>query len=78
MLSVIAGLVALALGIWLLAWNWWDYFVAVLFGSLPVILIFGGLIAMIAGISSIKDKIAEKKEAKQESSSETPKEEKSE
>ena len=40
---------------------WWSDFLTVLKGSIPVMLIFGGVIAVIAGISELKDQVASKK-----------------
>jgi small neutral amino acid transporter SnatA (MarC family) len=61
--SIIGGIVAVAIGlIWFFAGKLWFELWAVLKGVLPAILVGGGLIAIIAGISSIKDKIAAKKE----------------
>ena len=60
-LSVIIGAIVALLGLWgLLAW--WCDFMLVLRGSVPAMLIFGGVIAVIAGISEIKDELASKKE----------------
>ncbi len=54
-IAVIAGLVAMAAGIVLVSLVWWREFYQLVFGFIPPILFFGGLIALIAGISSIKD-----------------------
>jgi small neutral amino acid transporter SnatA (MarC family) len=61
---VIGGLVAL-LGLLGLI-RWWSAFLVVLKGSVPAMLIFGGVIAVIAGISEIKDELAAKKEEEKE------------
>lgn len=56
---IIGGVVALA-GLWgLLAW--WGDFICLLRGSVPAILVFGGAIAVIAGLSELKDEAASKK-----------------
>lgn len=65
MLSIIGGLIAGIVGVWLIALRWWWEFVDVLKGTVPALLIFGGFIAIVAGISSIKDKMAAKKEEAQ-------------
>lgn len=39
---------------------WWCDFVTVLKGSIPLMLIFGGIIALIAGLSELKDEQAAK------------------
>jgi len=54
-IAVIGGLVAIAAGIILVSLVWWREFYQLVFGFIPPILFFGGLIALIAGISSIKD-----------------------
>ena len=62
-LTVLGGIVAILLGILGLK-SWFTLFVAVLKGTVPAFLILGGLIAFIAGVSEIKDRIKEKKEEK--------------
>ena len=59
--SVAIGAVVVVLGaIGLL--RWWDPFTMILKGCVPAMLIFGGAIAVIAGLSEIKDEAAAKKE----------------
>jgi len=61
--SIIGGLVAAAIGlIWFIGGKLWFELWVVLKGVLPAALVGGGLIAIIAGVSSIKDKIVAKKE----------------
>jgi hypothetical protein len=60
-LSVIGGLVAVILGIWWIA-AWWYDFTIVFRGLFPPFLILGGLIALSAGLSELKDEAARKKE----------------
>ena len=60
--SVIIGAVVALLGLLGLI-GWWDDFIMVLKGSIPLLLIFGGVIAVIAGISELKDELALKKES---------------
>ncbi len=70
-LAIIGGLIAMAGGGYLL-YRWWPAFVFVLKGVVPILLIFGGLIALIAGISSMRDAARTKKleeEAKEEKKS---------
>lgn len=62
-LSVIIGAVVALLGLWGLM-GWWSDFLLVLRGSIPAMLIFGGIIAVIAGVSELKDELASKKEEK--------------
>lgn len=62
-LSIIGGTAAIVLGL-LGIINWWFSFVELLKGSVPCLLILGGLIALLAGISELKDELAAKKEDK--------------
>lgn len=59
-LSVLGGIVAIILGILGLV-RWWDWFIHGLQATLPAILILGGLIAVFAGVSEIKDTLGQKK-----------------
>ncbi len=54
-LAILFGLIAVAGGVYLAVFVWWQEFYELVFGFIPPILFFGGLIALIAGISSIKD-----------------------
>ena len=54
-LAILGGLAAMAGGILLVLFVWRREFYELVFGCIPPILFFGGLIALIAGISSIKD-----------------------
>lgn len=70
--ALIGGIIAVAVGIWL--WVIWPGQVIVIQGSVPIMLIGAGLLAIIAGITSIKDSIEAKKlekEAQQSSSEST-------
>jgi len=62
-MSVIIGGIIALLGILGIA-RWWGAFLMVLKGSVPAMLIFAGIIAVIAGVSEIKDELASKKEEK--------------
>lgn len=62
-ISVIGGIVAMLLGAIGII-KWFKAFIAVLAGTVPAMLIFGGLIALFLGISEIKDELAAKKEEK--------------
>lgn len=62
-LSIIIGGIVALLGLWGLM-GWWSDFILVLRGSVPVILIFAGIIAVIAGLSELRDESASKKEEK--------------
>jgi len=59
--TVLGGLVSIIIGIWGLI-SWWYSFVILLKGSVPAILILGGLAALFAGISEVKDSMQAKKE----------------
>ena len=52
---VLIGLVMMVGGMYLAIYVWWEEFHELVFGSIPPILFFVGIIAFIAGISSIKD-----------------------
>jgi hypothetical protein len=55
MAALAGGLVALVLGIvGIIAW--WDEFVVLLMGAIPIMLIFGGALAAYLGFEEIKDK----------------------
>ena len=54
-LAILGGLVAMAGGVILVVYVWWQEFYELVFGCIPPFLFFGGLIALIAGISGIKD-----------------------
>ena len=62
MLSIIGGIIAAVLGLVWVIGSAWDEILMVLQGTLPLMLIFGGIIAIAAGISSIKEEAAAKKE----------------
>jgi hypothetical protein len=49
----VLGLVALV--------GWWGDFISIIKGSIPAIMIFAGVIALIAGISQLQDELGEKK-----------------
>jgi len=54
-IAILGGVVAMVGGILLVAFLWWYPFLTLVKGFLPPILFFGGLIALIAGLSSLKD-----------------------
>jgi len=56
-LTIIIGFASMAGGVFLAFFVWWEEFCALIFGSVPILLFFFGLIAFIAGISSIRDAI---------------------
>jgi len=61
--GVVVGAVVLVLGIIGLL-RFWSSFAILLKGSVPAMMIFAGAIAVIAGLSEIKDDQAAKKEEK--------------
>ncbi|MCX5716490.1 MAG: hypothetical protein NTV07_06555 [Candidatus Omnitrophica bacterium] len=60
-ISVLGGLIAILLGAAGLL-RWLGHFINALKASVPAILILGGLIAVAAGVSEIKDAARAKKE----------------
>ncbi len=54
-LAILFGLGAVAGGAYLAVFVWRQEFYELVFGFIPPILFFGGLIALIAGFSSMKD-----------------------
>ena len=60
-LAILGGLIAMAAGVYLVILVWPQKFIDLVFGCIPPILFFGGLIALIAGISGIKDAARTKK-----------------
>ena len=73
-LAVFLGLITMAGGVLLVLFVWSKEFYELVFGCIPPLLFFGGLIALIAGISSIKDakrtKLLEKEAAEEEEKTE--------
>ena len=59
--SVVIGAIVVLLGLLGLT-SWWGEFTAVIKGLLPAMLIFAGAVAVIAGLSEMKDEAASKKE----------------
>ena len=58
-LSIIIGAISAFLGLILLL-SWWYEFLFVIKATLPALLILGGIIAILAGISEFKDVISSK------------------
>lgn len=56
MLAVIVGLIFMALGLWGVI-SWWPSFMIVLKGLVPIMIVCGGFLAVIAGVTSIRDSI---------------------
>ena len=72
--SVIGGLVAMIIGL-ICVIAWFPLFIKALIVTIPAILLLGGLIAFIAGISEIKDSAAATEEEAKEEKKEEAKEE---
>ncbi len=53
-LSLLIGAVVAILGLILLI-AWWYEFMFLVRGCIPIVLIFGGIIAVVAGLSELKD-----------------------
>ena len=58
-LSLLVGTVVALLGLILLI-SWWYELLFVLRGTLPVLLVFAGVIAVVAGLSELKDVLKNK------------------
>jgi hypothetical protein len=62
MAALVGGIVATILGVVLLV-VWWAYFVKLLAGAIPLVLVLGGALAIYIGLDEIKDKIQQSKES---------------
>lgn len=69
---IVGGIVALILGVLGLI-KWWLLFLKALAALIPFILVVGGILAVIVGITSKREKIEEEKEEVIEQSSESDK-----
>jgi len=49
MFSIVLGLIAICLGLWGILSFWW-YVIDVMIAVLPLLLLFGGFVALMAGI----------------------------
>ena len=56
MLAVIVGICFIVVGLWGIL-GWWSSFVIVFKGLVPVMFACGGLLAVIAGATSIRDEM---------------------
>lgn len=61
MVSLIGGFVAFILGVILLVIGWHP-FLTVLAGTIPILLVIGGIIAIYGGGTALKDKLEAEKE----------------
>ena len=62
LISIIGGTVAVVIGLVLALFAWREAFILGIEFLIMIVLILGGLIAVVAGISEIKDSLAAKKE----------------
>ena len=61
-LSISIGSIVTLIGLVLLLGTWrWEFFM-ILKGTLPVLLVLGGVIAVLSGISELRDTLKSKKE----------------
>lgn len=58
--ALIGGLIAVALGVWGIV-SWFKDFGMVIRGSVPLMVALGGLLSIIAGITTMKDAAEAKK-----------------
>lgn len=58
--ALIGGLIAVALGVWGIV-SWFKDFIVVIKGSVPLMVALGGLLSIIAGITTMKDAAEAKK-----------------
>ncbi len=71
MTALVGGLVAVALGLIGLG-IWWQQFLTLLGGSIPLLLLLGGSLAVYLGFEEAKDKFFAKQSSTPEVSSVTP------
>jgi hypothetical protein len=62
MMPLVGGIVATVIGAVLLV-VWWKFFVWLLAGAVPAILILGGALAIYIGIDELRDKMQQSKES---------------
>ena len=61
--GIVGGGIAIILGLLGLI-GWWGDFITILKGGLPILLLLGGIISLVAGISESKESAKAKKEEK--------------
>lgn len=65
MLLLIGGIVAGILGV--IGFSlWWDAFITILKGGVPIMLILGGILAVYVGLDAMKDKMREERRSQDE------------
>lgn len=62
MISTMIGIVLFIVGLMGLI-RWWDFFIQVFLGMIPISLLIVGVIAVIAGVTSIMDNAAARRDA---------------
>jgi len=74
-MAIFMGLAAMAGGVLLILFFWGPLVIDLILACIPLILLFGGLIAFIAGVSSMKDAARAKRlEAETEEGFQAPRE----
>ena len=53
-MCVACGIISILLGLWGLA-RWWGLFASAVKALLPPVLVMGGLVAVVAGVTEIRD-----------------------
>ncbi len=61
MMALVGGIVAAIVGIVLIV-VWWGFFLAILKGGIPIVLVLGGALAIYIGVDEIRDKFQQSKE----------------
>lgn len=61
--SIVGGGIAIIIGLLGLIF-WWGSFITILKGGIPILLLLGGIISLVAGISEIKEASKAKNEKK--------------
>ena len=62
----IGGIVSVILGVIGFAF-WWNAFIIILEGGIPILLILGGILAVYVGLDSMQDKVREERQKQDES-----------
>ena len=61
--SIIGGAIAIVIGLLGLIF-WWDSFITILKGGIPILLLLGGIISLVVGINEAKETPKSEKEEK--------------
>lgn len=76
MVALIVGIVCVAFAVFAVVpgpLGWWDEVLVFLKGSLPVVAVLVGLIAVFIGIADIKDRVEARKEEAEDAKADAPK-----